>query len=53
MIRAAVIVGSTRPGRNAIGVAEWVHEIASQHDGRDVELIDLAEVALPHLDEQA
>ncbi len=51
MIRTAIIVGSTRPGRNAIGVAEWVQEHASRHNGLGVELIDLAEVALPHLDE--
>lgn len=50
MIRTTIIVGSTRPGRNAVGVAEWVFQHASRHDGLDVEVIDLAEVALPHLD---
>ncbi len=45
MIRTAIIVGSTRPGRNAIGVAAWVQEHASRHDGLDIELIDLADVA--------
>lgn len=51
MIRTAIIVGSTRPGRNAFDVARWVHEHASHRNDLNVELVDLAEVALPHLDE--
>jgi NAD(P)H-dependent FMN reductase len=51
MVRTAIIVGSTRPGRNALGVAQWVHEHAAGHGGLDIELVDLADVALPHLDE--
>ncbi|HLU55942.1 MAG TPA: NAD(P)H-dependent oxidoreductase [Pseudonocardia sp.] len=46
-----VIAGSTRPGRAGIAVARWVAEYAEKHDAFAVELIDLAEVALPLFDE--
>lgn len=51
MINLAVIIGSTRPGRNAQAVAEWVHEIARQRNDADVELVDLLDFDLPLLDE--
>ncbi len=50
-LRVAVITGSTRPGRQAEAVARWVHEVAAGGTTADVELVDLAEQALPHLDE--
>ncbi len=46
-----VIVGSTRPGRVGIHVARWFCEQAEAHGAFEVELIDLAEVGLPFLDE--
>jgi len=46
-----VIVASTRPGRRGLAVARWLQQLAEQHSGFDVELIDLAEVALPVFDE--
>lgn len=46
-----VIVGSTRPGRVGRPVAEWFTEVARDHGGFDVELVDLAEVGLPLFDE--
>jgi NAD(P)H-dependent FMN reductase len=46
-----VIAGSTRPGRVGLPVARWVVEHAGKHGGFATELIDLAEVALPILDE--
>ncbi len=46
-----VILGSTRPGRNGAPIAEWVTAAAKAHGGFEVELVDLAEVALPLLDE--
>jgi NAD(P)H-dependent FMN reductase len=46
-----VIAASTRPGRKGIAVARWVAELAAQHGGFDVELVDLAEVGLPVFDE--
>lgn len=50
-IRIAVIIGSTRPGRNGQAVAEWVLEQAQGRDGATYELVDLADFPLPHLDE--
>jgi NAD(P)H-dependent FMN reductase len=46
-----IIVGSTRPGRVGLPVAEWFHEQAVCHGAFDVELVDLAAVGLPFLDE--
>jgi quercetin 2,3-dioxygenase len=49
--KIAVILGSTRPGRNGRAVADWVMERAASRTGADYELIDLADYPLPHLDE--
>jgi NAD(P)H-dependent FMN reductase len=46
-----IIIGSTRPGRVGKSVGDWIYERAVAHGGFDVELIDLAEVNLPLLDE--
>lgn len=51
MIRIAVIVGSTRPGRKAEDVARWVLEIAKLRNDADFELVDIADFNLPLLDE--
>jgi NAD(P)H-dependent FMN reductase len=51
MIRLAIIVGSTRPGRAAEQVARWVHQHAAQRDDVAAEILDLADFDLPHLDE--
>ncbi|MFB2582996.1 NADPH-dependent FMN reductase [Herbiconiux sp. P15] len=49
-LRIAVILGSTRPGRNGEAVAKWVLEQAAGRSA-SYELIDLADFPLPHLDE--
>lgn len=46
-----IIVASTRPGRVGATVADWVRDRASAHGGFAVEVVDLAEVDLPFLDE--
>jgi NAD(P)H-dependent FMN reductase len=46
-----IIIASTRPGRVGLPVAQWFHARAVAHGGFDVELVDLAEVGLPFLDE--
>lgn len=46
-----IIVGSTRPGRVGAPVAEWFAEHARRDERFETELIDLADVALPILDE--
>jgi len=51
MTKIAIILGSTRPGRNGKQVADWVLEQASQRDDAEFELVDLADYPLPHLDE--
>jgi NAD(P)H-dependent FMN reductase len=50
-LKIAIILGSTRPGRNGKKVADWVVEQASTRTGADYELVDLADYPLPHLDE--
>jgi NAD(P)H-dependent FMN reductase len=51
MINIAVIVGSTRPGRKALAIAEWVGGIAAQRADARFEIVDLADFHLPLLDE--
>ncbi len=46
-----VIVASTRPGRIGPVVADWFVRLATQHGGFDVQVSDLAELALPLMDE--
>ncbi|MEV0719900.1 NAD(P)H-dependent oxidoreductase [Asanoa sp. NPDC050611] len=51
MINVAVVLASTRPGRKGKPVADWVLKHATQRRDAHFELVDLAEVNLPHLDE--
>ena len=50
-MRIAVILGSTRPGRRSEAVAQWVVTVANTRTDATFELVDLAEVNLPFLDE--
>jgi len=52
-VKLLVIVGSTRPGRIGRPIADWFAARATEHGGFEVELADLAEIALPLLDEAA
>jgi NAD(P)H-dependent FMN reductase len=53
MIRIAIVTGSTRPGRNNLAVAEWVHSLAQAQKRPEAEfdLVDIADHNLPLLDE--
>lgn len=51
MLRIAIIVGSTRPGRKAEAVAQWVHGIASKRGDAEYEIVDIRDYNLPLLDE--
>ncbi len=51
MIRVAVVLGSTRPGRVGEAVAKWVHEIAGKRTDAEYELVDIKDFNLPLLDE--
>jgi NAD(P)H-dependent FMN reductase len=51
MVRIAIIMGSTRPGRKAEAVAKWVYEIARMRSDAEFELVDIKDFKLPLLDE--
>ncbi len=51
MLRIAVIIGSTRPGRIGEGVARWVMEMAARRQDAEFELVDIRDFNLPLLDE--
>jgi NAD(P)H-dependent FMN reductase len=51
MIRVAIIMGSTRPGRKAEAVARWVYGIAKNRGEAEFELVDILDFNLPLLDE--
>ena len=53
MLKIAIVVGSTRPGRKADAVAKWVYEFAKARQGAEYELVDIADYDLPLLDEAA
>jgi NAD(P)H-dependent FMN reductase len=46
-----IIIGSTRPGRVGPKFAAWFRSRAIAHDRFEVELVDLAKLNLPFLDE--
>ena len=51
VINVAIIIGSTRPGRNGEAVARWVYDLAAKRSDARFELVDLKDFDLPHLDE--
>ncbi|MCQ9163498.1 NADPH-dependent FMN reductase [Arthrobacter sp. STN4] len=51
MSKIAIVTGSTRPGRNNIGVAQWVLAQAQERGDADYEIVDIADFNLPILDE--
>jgi len=51
MLRIAIIIGSTRPGRNGEQVARWFYEQAKKRNDAEYEIVDLADFHLPLLDE--
>ena len=51
MIKVAIIIGSTRPGRKGEAVARWVHEHAQKRTDAEFELVDIKDFNLPLLDE--
>lgn len=46
-----IIIGSTRPGRAGLPIAQWFAQRAAEHSHFDIDIVDLAEVNLPLLDE--
>lgn len=51
MIKIAIIIGSTRPGRLGESVGRWVFENARQRQDAEFELVDIEDFNLPLLDE--
>ena len=56
MLKVAIILGSTRPGRNGEAVARWVYEIAKKQRSKnnndaEFEYVDIKDFNLPLLDE--
>jgi NAD(P)H-dependent FMN reductase len=46
-----IVIASTRPGRVGLPVGQWFEARARAHDGFEVQVVDLLELALPFLDE--
>jgi NAD(P)H-dependent FMN reductase len=46
-----VVIASTRPGRVGLPVGQWFAQAAREHGAFDVEIVDLAELSLPFMDE--
>jgi NAD(P)H-dependent FMN reductase len=51
MLKVGIVVGSTRPGRKATGVAKWVHDLLKTRSDAEFEIVDIDEFKLPLLDE--
>src|ERR1700746_4125526 len=51
MLKIAIIIGSTRPGRNGEAVAKWAYQIAQKRSDAEFELADIKDFNLPLLDE--
>jgi NAD(P)H-dependent FMN reductase len=51
MLKIAIIVGSTRPGRKCETIAKWAYEIARKRTDVGFAVLDLATFELPLLDE--
>jgi NAD(P)H-dependent FMN reductase len=50
--KLGIIIASTRPGRVGLPIGQWVDVQAREHAGfEEIELIDLAELNLPFMDE--
>jgi NAD(P)H-dependent FMN reductase len=51
MIKVAIIMGSTRPGRRSDQVAQWVFDQAKSRTDAQFEIVDIRDFNLPLLDE--
>ena len=50
-MKLQIIIASTRPGRVGLPVGRWFDGYARSHSDFEVELVDLAELGLPFVDE--
>ncbi len=52
MLKIAIILGSTRPKSCGVTVAQWVNGLAGKRADAELELVDVAKLGLPLLDEE-
>lgn len=50
-MKLKIITSTTRPGRKGIAVANWIYALAKQDNKFETELLDLATINLPLMDE--
>ena len=50
-MKLMIVVGSVRPGRVGLPVAEWVRSQVEAEGGWEIDFADLAEINLPFMDE--
>jgi NAD(P)H-dependent FMN reductase len=53
MPKLMIVIASTRPGRVGLPVSQWFEAQAVAHGAFEVEVVDLAELNLPFMDEPA
>lgn len=53
MFKLKIITSTTRPGRKGSSIAVWASEVAQAHKDFEVEILDLAVINLPLMDEAA
>ena len=46
-----IIIASTRPDRAGLPIGQWIAARAAAHGGFDVDIVDLAQLGLPFMDE--
>jgi NAD(P)H-dependent FMN reductase len=51
MPQLMIVIASTRPDRGGQPIADWFIRRATDHEGFELEVVDLAELKLPPLDE--
>lgn len=51
MVKIGIVLGSTRPGRKAPAVGQWLLELAQKRADAQFEVVDIADYDLPLLDE--
>ena len=51
MYQLKIIIASSRPGRKGIYVADWFIQAVKKYSDFEVEVLDLAEINLPFIDE--
>lgn len=51
MPKLMIVVGSVRPGRIGLPIATWVRRLVEGQGGFEVDFADLAQIALPFMDE--